>query len=74
MEISTEKHVSVSMVITLVSLPLRTTATAEHQGSKLAAELSAQCHCCFRATDLFYVLAVSTYLDIRFQILAFCKC
>nr|XP_020464748.1 zinc finger BED domain-containing protein 1-like [Monopterus albus] len=70
-DISTEKHVSVSKVIPLVSLLLKSTANSERQGSKLAAELSAQCLRRFRAIETFYGLAVSTYLDIRFKNLAF---
>uniref|UniRef100_A0A671XLS4 HAT C-terminal dimerisation domain-containing protein n=1 Tax=Sparus aurata TaxID=8175 RepID=A0A671XLS4_SPAAU len=70
-EISTEKHVLVSKVIPLVSLLLRTTATSERQGSKLAAELSVQCLRRFRAIETCYGLAVSTYLDTRFKNLAF---
>ncbi|XP_051787963.1 zinc finger BED domain-containing protein 4-like [Erpetoichthys calabaricus] len=70
-EISTEKHVSLSKVIPLVSLLHRTTATSERKGSKLAAELSVQCHRCFKAIETFYGLAVSTYLDIRFKNLGF---
>ena len=58
-------------MITLVSLLLRTTATSERQGSKLAAELSVQCLRRFRATETGYCLAVSTYLDTRFKNLAF---
>ncbi len=70
-EISTEKHVSVSKVIPLVALLLRSTATYQCQGSKLAAELSAQCQRRFRGIETFYGLAVSTYLDIRFKNLGF---
>lgn len=39
-EISAEKHVSISKVIPLVSLLLRSTSTSEREGNKLAAELS----------------------------------
>lgn len=70
-EVSTEKHVSVSKVIPLVSVLLRTASASERQGSKLAAELSAQCHHRFRSIETFYGLAVSTYLDIRFKNLGF---
>lgn len=70
-EVSTEKHVSVSKVIPLVSVLLRTASASDRQGSKLAAELSAQCHHRFRAIETFYGLAVSTYLDIRFKNLGF---
>uniref|UniRef100_A0A3Q2CC25 HAT C-terminal dimerisation domain-containing protein n=1 Tax=Cyprinodon variegatus TaxID=28743 RepID=A0A3Q2CC25_CYPVA len=70
-EISAEKHVSISKVVPLVSLLLRSLCASEQEGSKLAAELSAQCHRRFRATETFYGLAASTYLDIRFKNLAF---
>ncbi len=70
-EVSTEKHVSVSKVIPLVSLLLRSTASYECQGSKIAAELSAQCLRRFRCIETFYGLAVSTYLDTRFKNLGF---
>uniref|UniRef100_A0A3Q3QX58 HAT C-terminal dimerisation domain-containing protein n=1 Tax=Monopterus albus TaxID=43700 RepID=A0A3Q3QX58_MONAL len=70
-EISNEKHVSVSKVIPLVSLLLRSTASYECQGSKIAAELSAQCQRRFRGIETFYGLAVSTYLDARFKNLGF---
>lgn len=70
-EISTEKHVSVSKVMPLVSLLLRSTASNDCQGSNLAAELSAQCQRRFRGIETFYGLAVSTYLDPRFKNLGF---
>jgi len=50
---------------------LRSASASERQGSKLAAELSAQCQHRFRAIETFYGLAVSTYLDIRFKNLGF---
>ncbi len=70
-DISTEKHVSVSKVIPLVSLLMRSTATYQCQDSKLTAELSAQCQRRFRGVETFYGLAVNTYLDIRFKNLGF---
>lgn len=70
-EISSEKHVSVSKVIPLVSLLLKSAASNERQGNTLAAELSAQCQRRFRGIETCYGLAVSTYLDIRFKNLGF---
>lgn len=70
-EISSEKHVSVSKVIPLVALLLRSTASHETQGSKLAAVLSTQCQHRFRGIETFYGLSTSTYLDIRFKNIGF---
>ena len=66
-EVSSEKHVSVSKVIPLVTLLLRSTASFEAKGSKLAAVLSAQCQHRFRGIEAFYGLSISTYLDTRFK-------
>lgn len=66
-EISSEKHVSVSKVIPLVTLLLRSTASHEAQGSKLAAVLSAQCQHSFKGIETFSGLSTSTYLDTRFK-------
>lgn len=71
-EMSPEKHVSVSKVIPLVSLLLRTTKASESQGSKLAAQLSGHCHRRFNSTETFYDFAVCTFLDNRFKNLGFC--
>lgn len=70
-EISSEKHVSVSKVIPLVALLLRSTAAHEAQGSKLATVLSTQCQHRFRGIETFYGLSTSTYLDIRFKKIGF---
>ena len=43
-EILSEKHVSISKVVPLGPLLLRTLSSSEKEGSKLASELSAQCH------------------------------
>uniref|UniRef100_A0A3B3S4P9 HAT C-terminal dimerisation domain-containing protein n=1 Tax=Paramormyrops kingsleyae TaxID=1676925 RepID=A0A3B3S4P9_9TELE len=66
----TEEEWSLIM-IPLVSLLLRSTASYSCEGSKLAAELSAQCQHRFRNIETFYGLAVSTFLDIRFKNLGF---
>lgn len=74
-EMSPEKYVSVSKVIPLVSLLLRTTKASESQGSKQAAQLSGHCHRRFNSTETFYDFAVCTFLDNRFKNLGFCdKC
>lgn len=66
-EISSEKHVSISKVIPLVTLLLRSAASHEAQGSKLAAVLSAQCQHRFRSIETFHGLSTSPYLDVRFK-------
>lgn len=66
-EISSEKHVSVSKVIPLVTLLMRATAHLEAQGSQLAAMLSEQCQHRFRGIEAIYSLGSSTYLDTRFK-------
>lgn len=46
--------------------------TSECKSSNPAVDLSAQCHCRFRAAEMFYGPAVSTYLNISFYILGSC--
>ena len=58
-------------MIPLVRILQRSTASHECQGSKLATELSAQCHKRFSSIESFYGLAVSTYLDTRFKNVGF---
>ncbi|KAI7789919.1 hypothetical protein IRJ41_016970, partial [Triplophysa rosa] len=70
-EVSTEKHVSVSKVIPLVSLLLRATVVSERQGCSFATELAQQCHRRFRGIETLHSLAASTFLDIRLKHLAF---
>lgn len=71
-EVSEEKYVSLSKVIPLVSL-LRAAAATEHQGtgSSLSAELALQTQRRFRGIEACHSLAASTFLDIRFENLAF---
>lgn len=70
-EISTEKHVSVSKAIPLMSLLLRATAFYERKDNMLATELSVQCQRCFKGIETFCGLANSTFLDTRFKDLGF---
>lgn len=71
-EVSSEKHVSVSKVIPLVSLIHRAVAACEHQGSSLATQLAQQCQRRFRGIESIHCLAASTFLDVRFKHLGFC--
>lgn len=70
-EVSSEKHVSVSKVIPLVSLIHRAVAACEHQGSSLVTQLAQQCQHRFRGIEAIQGLAASTFLDIRFKHLGF---
>lgn len=70
-EVSSEKHVSVSKVIPLVSLIHRAIAACEHQGSSLATQLAQQCQRRFGCTETMHCLAASTFLDVRFKHLGF---
>ncbi|XP_026993344.2 zinc finger BED domain-containing protein 4-like [Tachysurus fulvidraco] len=67
-EVSSEKYVSVSKVIPLVSLLQR---ACKHQGSSVAIQLAQQCQRRFAFTETNHSLAASTFLDARFKHLGF---
>ncbi|KAK7149159.1 hypothetical protein R3I94_008690 [Phoxinus phoxinus] len=67
-EVSSEKYVSVSKVIPLVSLLQR---ACKHQGSSVATQLAQQCQRRFAGIETNHSLAASTFLDARFKYLGF---
>ncbi|XP_051996488.1 E3 SUMO-protein ligase ZBED1-like [Xyrauchen texanus] len=67
-EVSSEKYVSVSKVIPLVSLLQR---ACKHQGSSVATQLAQQCQRRFAGIETNHSLAASTFLDARFKHLGF---
>lgn len=70
-EVLSEKHVSVSKVIPLVSLIHRAVAACERQGSSLATQLAQQCQHRFSGIESIHCLVASTFLDVRFKHLGF---
>lgn len=70
-EVSSEKQVSASKVIPLMSLLHRAVAARELQGSCLATQLAQQCQQRFKGIETIHGLAASTFLDVRFKHLGF---
>nr|XP_054590948.1 uncharacterized protein LOC129154767 [Nothobranchius furzeri] len=66
-EVSSEKHISVSKVIPLVSLIRRAVSACERQSNSLATQLAQQCQRRFRGVETIHCLAASTFVDVRFK-------
>ena len=71
-EVSAEQYVTISKVIPLVSLLQHATSSAGQRNNTLASQLAAQCEQRFQNIEHNHILAVSTFLDIRFKNIVFC--